>query len=203
MVPTNNVPRYAASPALQPAFVKNADSCGDNLFTQIQASGNVYIYSRTDTNTGKVVGFEVFTSKVVKAGTTFVKGGKPTEADYESYPGKTSFGKTAWFCSNLERATTRFNSIVTGQTVVESDDETEAAIVPVVRVEPVATKKVTVTIPVGEFTQAQFAVANNLPERGVVWSMLDTLKTRGFIKESKREKVGPGRPTVFYISNKV
>lgn len=49
-------------------------------------------------------------------------------------------------------------------------------------------------IPAGEFTQAQFAVANGLPERGVVWSRLDNLVKAGKLNKTL-VKMGKGRPT--------
>ncbi len=49
-------------------------------------------------------------------------------------------------------------------------------------------------IPKGEFTQAQFAVANGLPERGVVWSRLDSLVKAGKLNKAL-VKMGKGRPT--------
>lgn len=51
--------------------------------------------------------------------------------------------------------------------------------------------------PVGEFTQAQFANANGLPERGTVWGVLDKL-----VKDGKLNKVlkplGKGRPSQIF-----
>jgi hypothetical protein len=58
---------------------------------------------------------------------------------------------------------------------------------------------VTFNIPTGEFTQADFANANGLPERGVVWSKLD-----GLVKEGKLTKrfgtTGKGRPKAFFTA---
>lgn len=58
---------------------------------------------------------------------------------------------------------------------------------------------VTFNIPVGEFTQADFANANGLPERGVVWSKLD-----GLVKEGKLTKrfgtTGKGRPKAYFTA---
>jgi len=53
-------------------------------------------------------------------------------------------------------------------------------------------------IPVGEFTQAQFAVANNMPLRGSVWGRLDALKTEGKIQLVEMRKLGKGRATAIY-----
>jgi hypothetical protein len=49
-------------------------------------------------------------------------------------------------------------------------------------------------IPTGEFTQAGFANANGLPERGIVWSILDKLVKSGKLSKELR-KMGRGRPS--------
>jgi len=67
-----------------------------------------------------------------------------------------------------------------------------------VTVAKVKKNKVEMVIPLGEFTQAQFAIANNLPVRGVVWSRLDFLVNSGKLNKSFR-KVGKGKPTAFYV----
>lgn len=67
----------------------------------------------------------------------------------------------------------------------------------VVTVAKVKKDVVTMVIPAGEFTQADFANANGLPERGVVWSKLDVLVKGG--KLSKRfGSNGKGRPKAFF-----
>ena len=58
---------------------------------------------------------------------------------------------------------------------------------------------VTWTIPIGEFTQAQFAVANGLPVRGVVWSRLDDLVKAGKLNEVLKQ-VAKGRPSQFFTA---
>lgn len=69
----------------------------------------------------------------------------------------------------------------------------------VVTVAKVKKNVVTFNIPTGEFTQADFANANGLPERGVVWSKLD-----GLVKEGKLTKrfgtTGKGRPKAFFTA---
>jgi hypothetical protein len=56
---------------------------------------------------------------------------------------------------------------------------------------------VTMVIPTGEFTQADFANANGLPERGVVWSKLDALVKAG--KLAKRfGSNGKDRPKAYF-----
>jgi len=68
-----------------------------------------------------------------------------------------------------------------------------------VTVAKVANNVLTMVIPAGEFTQAEFATANGLPERGVVWSKLDALVKLG--KLSKRfGTTGKGRPKAFFTA---
>lgn len=68
-----------------------------------------------------------------------------------------------------------------------------------VTVAKVANNVLTMVIPAGEFTQAEFATANGLPERGVVWSKLDALVKSG--KLSKRfGTTGKGRPKAFFTA---
>ncbi len=106
-----NIPRYKASMPLQKQFITNADGCGDHVFTQLERSGQFAVYRRTPVGSTTPVGFEVVTIKTVKAGTVFAKGAKPIEHDYESYPGASSFGKTAWFCSTEKRAFELFDKL--------------------------------------------------------------------------------------------
>lgn len=69
----------------------------------------------------------------------------------------------------------------------------------VVTVAKVVNNVLTMVIPAGEFTQAEFANANGLPERGVVWSKLDALVKLG--KLSKRfGTTGKGRPKAFFTA---
>lgn len=157
-----NIERYKASKPMQTVFITNADGCGDHIFTQIKRDGNVAIYSRTDCGTNKVVGYEVIVISTVKAGTVYVKGGKPTEHDTESYPGAKSFGKSGWSCASLEQAEKKFS-------VVVKDQEPE----------------VTYTIPAEGFTLVDFATANSLPVSG------DTAKViSGLIAEKKVVFIG-------------
>lgn len=68
-----------------------------------------------------------------------------------------------------------------------------------VTVAKVVNNVLTMVIPAGEFTQAEFATANGLPERGVVWSKLDALVKLG--KLSKRfGTTGKGRPKAFFTA---
>jgi hypothetical protein len=58
--------------------------------------------------------------------------------------------------------------------------------------------QVAMVIPSGEFTQAQFAVANGLPERGIVWSKLDGLVQSGKLTKELKQLNQRGRATAVY-----
>jgi hypothetical protein len=60
----------------------------------------------------------------------------------------------------------------------------------------------TMVIPAGEFTQADFANANGLPERGVVWSKLDALVKAGKLAK-KFGSNGKGRPKAYFTATAV
>jgi hypothetical protein len=74
------------------------------------------------------------------------------------------------------------------------------AVVEVVKVKKVRNvTNVQMVIPQGEFTQAQFAQANGLPERGVVWGKLDNLVREGKLKKDFKQ-VGKGRPAAIFVA---
>jgi hypothetical protein len=172
---------------MQVKYITNADKCGDHLFELVKREGNVHIYKRTVVETGKVFGYEVFVSKVVKAGTIFVKGGKPTESDYESYPGKSGFGISAWFCSTLENATTRFDEIIKGKLKVEDVEEEPVEQIEVTIPPPPVARKVKVVIPVTEFNQDQFLTVNDGMDTKTVEKVLKALLKQNLIKETNHK----------------
>ncbi len=100
---------------------------------------------------------------------------------------------------------------VTTPTVEVEDPTVPEETIPVVNPTPdggvavtVATVKdkvVTYNYPVGEFTQAQFANVNGMPERGTVWSVLDKLVKGGKL-DKVLKKLGKGRPSqVFTVKS--
>lgn len=172
----NDIPRYKASSPMQTVFITNADSCGDHIFTQLKREGNVALYSRTDCSTNKVVGYEVIIVQTVKAGTVYVKGGKPTEHDTESYPGAKSFGRLGWACVNLNQAENRFNEVLK-----EQKPETP------------------VEIPTGEFNIVQFSKVNSLPVNQEAVSLLQEVLRKGTVKLSRVEEKSPGRKIQWFV----
>jgi hypothetical protein len=168
---TTNIPRYKASQPMQLVFVTNNDGCGDHVFTQIKRQGNVALYSRIDPENDRIVGYEVFTVKVVKAGTVYAKGATPTANATESYPGAQSFGRSAFFCSTLGRANERFAELIKNQQPVDEVSD----------------------IPTGEFTLVEFATANCMPPNNVAAGLLQTLLNQKVVKYIKTVEKTPGR----------
>jgi hypothetical protein len=128
---------------MQTVFITNADGCGDHVFTQEARVGNVAIYRRNKVDDGRCHGWETIVIKTVKAGTVYVKGGTPTAADTESYPGAASFGRLGWHYPSLGAAKAKLEEL----TREEVTPETVGGWI----------------VPAMEFTFTQFATANKLP----------------------------------------
>lgn len=161
-----NIPRYTASFPLQTEFITNADATGDHVFTQMRRQGNVAIYRRNEVGSTRAFGFEVVLIKTVKAGTVFAKGAKPTEKDYESYPGGKSFGKSAWFYSTESKAEEKFEELVKNE-------------------QP----EVTYTIPNTIFTLVEFSKVNSLPVNSDTAKILSKLiSERKVLFKGKNDK---------------
>tara|TARA_R110000868_G_scaffold404172_1_gene682076 strand:- start:1112 stop:1459 length:348 start_codon:yes stop_codon:yes gene_type:complete len=82
---------------LKKEFVSNVDHCGDHKFVQLKRTNSIAVYARYKMD-GWIFGYEVFKIKTVKAGSPLPNNTVVAE-DYESYPGKNAFGKTAMFFS--------------------------------------------------------------------------------------------------------
>lgn len=185
----NTIDRYKASFPLQPVFLTNADGCGDHIFTQIKRSGNVCLYRRNKASDGRIMAYEVIITKTIKAGAP-LPGGSVVANDYENYPGKSQFGKAAWFCVDEQSADDKFEKLIKDTTVLVS----------IVEVSTEEVKDESSDIPVGEFTQSQFAVHNCMPPRGVVYNVLQSLINKGVVRISQRVQIGGGRPTILYTA---
>jgi hypothetical protein len=68
------------------------------------------IYRRVNDET-QAEAYEVFAAKTVKAGAPLPNGTVVLES-YIQYPGSNQFGKTAYFCTTLERAEIRFDELI-------------------------------------------------------------------------------------------
>jgi len=82
---------------LEKEFIRNVDMCGDNRFVQVKREGDFCAYIRYKIDKS-VFGYELFKVKVVKAGSR-LPNNTLVEEDYEVYPSKHAFGKTASFYS--------------------------------------------------------------------------------------------------------
>jgi len=80
---------------LEKEFISNVDHCGKHRFVQLKREGDVAVYCRYKLD-GIIFGYEVFRIKVVKEGSP-LPGGIFVEEDYEVYPSKNAFGRTAIF----------------------------------------------------------------------------------------------------------
>jgi hypothetical protein len=167
---------------MQSVFVTNADGCGDHIFTQIKRAGRVAIYSRTDVDTNRVVGYEVIVITTVKAGTVYAKGAKPTENDTESYPGCKSFGKSGWSCITLAQAEKKFSEVI-------KNEQTKG-------VQPVIEESQ--DIPIGEFTLIDFAVINCMPVNTVAVGLLQSLLSKRLVRLTKTVEKTPGHKVQWF-----
>lgn len=109
-------------------FIKNVDSCGDHRFIQLYRDENIALYIRKKLNE-VIFGYECFKIKTVKAGTQ-LPGGALVEEDYEVYPSKNAFGKSAIYISGphiikpeviIEMFKKRFSAIKTEESSEESE----------------------------------------------------------------------------------
>jgi len=80
---------------LEKEFVSNVDHCGSHKFVQVKRDKDVAVYCRYKMD-NSIFGYEIFKIKVVKEGSP-LPGGIFVKEDYEVYPSKNAFGKTAMF----------------------------------------------------------------------------------------------------------
>jgi hypothetical protein len=166
--------------ALKTQFICNVDGFKNQQFTQIKRINNVAIYERKDLTTGKLVGYEVFDIKIVPEGFQFTPTSTPVAEAYEFQPGKSAFGKSAWFCTTLERAEIRFSEFLSKQ----SGTPIQKVRIPVqsVKITPVDTSGI--KFPDGTFTRKTFLELNGIDYNTVA------VVIRQLIDENKLEIVG-------------
>jgi len=188
---------------LQQTFDKNCDGSGTQTFTQVKRDGDVCLYSRTS-DKGTVIGYEVFLTHIIKAGSAMKGGGVETE-DREAYPGKSAFGRNnAWFVGGvnaLERATDRFDKLVKGERPVikaeEGDDEETS--IPVVKVVSATPIKEGLTLPDGPFTQKELAAFNHIDNYKQVYSDLQKMLARGILKHGAKRESTRGKSAQLFV----
>lgn len=186
---------------LQQTFDKNCDGAGKQTFNQVKRNGDVCLYSRT-TKAGTVIGYEVFVTRVIKAGTSMKGGGVETE-DREAYPGKSAFGHWAWSCggsNGLKAAIQRFDLLVKGELpVIESEGDDEETSVEVVKVVSATPIKEGLTLPNGPFTQKELAAFNGIANYKQVYSDLQKMLARGILKHGDKRESTRGKSAQLFV----
>jgi len=186
---------------LQKTFDKNCDGAGKQTFNQVKRNGDVCLYSRT-TKAGTVIGYEVFVTRVIKAGTSMKGGGVETE-DREAYPGKSAFGHWAWSCGGvkgLKAAIQRFDLLVKGELpVIEAEGDDEETSVEVVKVVSATPIKAGLTLPDGPFTQKELAAFNGIANYKQVYSDLQKMLARGILKHGDKRESTRGKSAQLFV----
>ena len=141
-----------------------------HIFTQLKRVWNICLYRRNRVSDGTVHSFEVINSRACNSATT------------DSYPEASTFGTRGWSYRLESAAETTFDTLV-----LEEDQKLVAVPVNYVqpKAQPVVTSAVvvagtavvsaTTVVPAGEFTQADFARSNGLPERGSVYNVIQKM----------------------------
>jgi len=181
---------------LEKTFTMNADKCGNHTFTQVRRDGNVCCYRRDRVTDGTLHSFEVFATKVIKAGSS-MRGGGIVQEDYEQYPGKSAFGRWAWTTNHPKAADKLFNDLVAKKLAIvaaEEDDDDETELVTVARVTQPKGDRRSLKWPEGPFTQKQLAVHNNIGNYKEVYTDLQRALGNGTLKVSEQvHEVNRGR----------
>ena len=108
---------------LQEEFQSNADQCGLHTFKQVKRCSNAAIYQRIRKD-GTTHSFEAFRVKVVKAGAK-LPNGTLVQEDYESYPGKSAFGRHAYSCKTIAQAEMRYDEVIKNQEPIDTSVDEE------------------------------------------------------------------------------
>ena len=178
---------------LNEEFVKNFDKSGDCKFSLIKKdeSTNVAIFKRQNLETQHIA-YEVHSIKTTPAGAK-LPNNCVVEESFESLRGPEQFGKTAFYCNSIDRATERFNFLIekinnnkaAEEAVEEVEEASEVKVeTPGRRGRPSVTRSALV-IPVGNFCMQD--VVNKNPEytKPVCYIELQKL-----IKQNKVEVIG-------------
>ena len=192
---------------LQVEFQSNADQCGLHTFKQIKRTANTALYQRIRKD-GSTHSYEAFKIKIVKAGTVFAKGAKPIEEDYESYPGKSAFGRYAYSCSDLAHAERRYDELLKSQVVLDdvAEEEDEGNVVEKKQSEKKATAgkrgrkakdRSSLKIPKDKFTMKQLELLNPDVSFAFLYQHIRALLN---IEYKIVESIGGkrGKPTIVY-----
>ncbi len=203
---------YQLMKELDVEFVKNCDFCGNHTFTQIRFEKDIYIYRRTRKD-GTIHSYEVFSRKIVKAGTTYPNG-KVEPEDRVSYPGKSSFGRTAASCKTLEWAEKRFDDMLNGRFIRPDEPEEEILdtdstdVVEIDSSEPKkrGRKKQELYLPIpnkGEKFSMKTLIEQTGKAQGSIYPKLKLLVDSGKVSVSHtfRNEGQRGKSQIMYVSN--
>jgi len=164
------------------------------ILTQLKRSETAALYSRARESTpDKIFGYEVFLIKTVRAGSP-LPGGGTVEEDYESYPGSTSFGKTAWYISGpnaLVRAEKRFAELSVAATEAPKsapDDATTKRLI----------EYPEITWPSEPFTVRDIEAQMTLPYNQARQAVLSAVNNNVLQVEGKSSGTGRGKPATLY-----
>lgn len=179
---------------LELTFVMNADKCGNHTFTQTRREGNFCIYRRNRVSDGTVHSYEVFITRLIKAGTP-LPGGNFVAEDYEQYPGANAFGRTAWSYSGThaeQAAKKTFDRIKAKKEQPEVEIETEGTVT-VIPVARVSKSKVTLKLPDKPFTQKDLAAFNNITNYKEVYAPLQAMLADKTLRQAGTKETTRGK----------
>lgn len=208
-----------------PEFQKNSNQTGLQRFNLIKSGTNpdgknVYIYKRTyigDNRVDRTFGFEVFIPLVKKAGTYQLPNNKSItyNEDFEEYPGASHFGRSAFFCVDIQSAEDRFNSLMRNEIVPDpnsevDDNQSESKLDVDIELETeiidsnetAEPKKVsieTLEIPMGEFCVKDVAAKNSVSYQLAYLFVRDVEKQGGIRKTKKERHASRGKPTQLFV----
>lgn len=182
---------------LETKFTMNADRVGDNVFTQLKREGGVALYERAWPD-GKIKSYEVFMIKTVEKGTA-LPNGKQVEETYESYPGASSFGKTASDCKTLDQAEEMFEHYLKKVKNREEAAEEAKRTGKPNRGKRSAKAKPNLTVPKDKFTMRMLISSTGLTQPQL-YPVVKNWIQEGLIEavETIRAEGGKGRPSIVY-----
>lgn len=187
---------------LQKEFSSNVDKVGLNKFVQLRKENGVAMYERFNTD-GSHRSYEVFSIKVIPKGAP-LPNGKTVEESYESYPGSSVFGRTAYDCRTLAQAEERFD-----QLVIKVKESAEAKEESIKSGKPnrgrksrgEAIKKTIAIPPKGTRFTTKFLVSNSGIPQPLLFPIIKSWHHNGYIQIAGtiKNECGKGRPSIEYI----
>ena len=183
---------------LQKEFQSNVDQSGLQTFREVKRNEVAAIYQRIRSD-GTTHSFEAFRIKIVKAGAALPGGLKVLE-DYVSYPGKTSFGKTAYSCKSLAAAEARFDEIVKKAAELDAIavEEEAASGDEAGKRGPKNKDRSTIKVPQDKFTMKQLHALNPEMSFGFLYLHVRNMLNIEFKIVDSLRTGQRGKPTILY-----